>query len=211
MFTCVTDTGQLQWSNDDGDTRLYYSSSQVNETAVINFGGTFVLKLINANNNTFESTATVANVSLNNDGVNINCTSDINKPDHIQNSKKVFNNYRFDNSFKIMQIYWFFSAASSPSAPLSLTSSTILSLGFVTISWVAPLDTPLCVNNYTVTISNSSLTIVYNTTDTSLNITDLTSGNEYSATVAGRDGAGRLGQELSMQLLIPESNGLLIN
>ena len=30
---------------------------------------------------------------------------------------------------------------------------------------------------------------------TSLSITDLTSDGEYSVTVAGRDGAGRLGQE----------------
>ena len=39
--------------------------------------------------------------------------------------------------------------------------------------------------------------MVYNTTDnrSSLNITDLTSDGEYSVTVAGRDGTGRLGQE----------------
>ena len=39
--------------------------------------------------------------------------------------------------------------------------------------------------------------MVYNTTD----ITDLTSDGEYSETVAGRDGAGRLGQE-SKELII---------
>ena len=39
--------------------------------------------------------------------------------------------------------------------------------------------------------------MVYNTTDnrSSLSITDLTSDGEYSVTVAGRDGTGRLGQE----------------
>ena len=39
--------------------------------------------------------------------------------------------------------------------------------------------------------------MVYNTTDnrSSLSITDLTADGEYSVTVAGRDGAGRLGQE----------------
>ena len=39
--------------------------------------------------------------------------------------------------------------------------------------------------------------MVYNTTDnrSSLSITDLTPDCEYSVTVAGRDGAGRLGQE----------------
>ena len=45
--------------------------------------------------------------------------------------------------------------------------------------------------------------MVYNTTDngTSLGIIDLTSDGEYSMTVAGRDGAGRLGQE-SEELII---------
>ena len=39
--------------------------------------------------------------------------------------------------------------------------------------------------------------MVYNTTDnrSSLSITDLSSDGEYSVTVAGRDGAGRLRQE----------------
>ena len=83
-----------------------------------------------------------------------------------------------------------------PSPPLNLTvtSSTLCS---VTISWVAPLDTPLCVHSYTVTVKKSSQVMVYNTTDnrSSLSITGLTSDGEYSVTVAGRDGAGRLGQE----------------
>ena len=82
-----------------------------------------------------------------------------------------------------------------PSLPLNLIS-TCPSLGFVNISWVAPLDTPLCVHSYTVTVRNSSQ-VIYNTTDnrSSLSITDLTSDGDYSVTVAGRDGAGRLGQE----------------
>ena len=44
---------------------------------------------------------------------------------------------------------------------------------------------------------NSFQVMVYNTTDnrSSLNITDLTSDGDYSVTVAGRDGAGRIGLE----------------
>ena len=44
---------------------------------------------------------------------------------------------------------------------------------------------------------NSSQVIVYNITDnrSSLSITDLTSDGEYSVTVAGKDGAGQLGEE----------------
>ena len=39
--------------------------------------------------------------------------------------------------------------------------------------------------------------MVYNTTDnrSSLSITELTADGEYLVTVAGRDGAGRLGEE----------------
>ena len=96
----------------------------------------------------------------------------------------------------ILTLYVLISAEPPPSPPLNLTvtSSTLSS---VTISWVAPLDTPLCVHSYTVTVWNSSQVMVYNTTDnrSSLSITDLTSDGEYSVTVAGRDGAGRLGQE----------------
>ena len=88
--------------------------------------------------------------------------------------------------------------AGPPSPPHTLTYCFTLSS--VTISWVAPLDTPLCVHSYTVTVRNNrnpSSQVVYNTTDnrSSLSITDLTSDGEYSVTVAGRDGAGRLGQE----------------
>ena len=83
-----------------------------------------------------------------------------------------------------------------PSSPPNLHITTATN----TISWEAPLDTPLCVQSYTVTVRNScysSQVMVYNTIDnrSSLNIIDLTSGGEYSVTVTGRDGAGRLGHE----------------
>ena len=52
--------------------------------------------------------------------------------------------------------------------------------------------------------------MVYNTTDnrSSLSITDLTSDGEYSVTVAGRDGAGRLGQESEVLSIGPSASGL---
>ena len=52
--------------------------------------------------------------------------------------------------------------------------------------------------------------MVYNTTDnrSSLSITDLTSDGEYSVTVAGRDGAGRLGQESEVLNIGPSASGL---
>ena len=87
-----------------------------------------------------------------------------------------------------------------PSPPLNLTINSSNTFSTAAINWVAPLDTPLCVHSYTVIVRNScnsSQVMVYNTTDnrSSLSITDLTSDGEYSVTVAGKDGAGRLGQE----------------
>ena len=84
-----------------------------------------------------------------------------------------------------------------PSSPFNL-SITLVTNTSVIISWVAPLDTPLCVHGYTVTVKNncnSSQVKAYNTTDSSLSINNLTSDGEYSVTVVGRDGAGRLGHE----------------
>ena len=86
-----------------------------------------------------------------------------------------------------------------PSSPFNLSITSVTNTS-VTISWVAPLDTPLCVQSYTVTVKNScnsSQVMVYNTIDNRslLSITDLTSDFEYSVTVAGRDEAGQLGQE----------------
>ena len=92
--------------------------------------------------------------------------------------------------------------ASPSSQPLNVSFSCTCEL-VVTINWVAPLDTPLCVHSYVyaVTFVNpvSSQVMVYNTTDnsTSLNITDLTLDGEFSVSVAGRDGAGRLGENSS--------------
>ena len=97
-------------------------------------------------------------------------------------------------------MHGFISFAGPPSPPLNLMFTSSPTLPSVTISWIAPLDTPLCVHSYTVTVRNScnsSQVMVYNTTDnrSSLSITELTADGDYSVTVAGRDGAGRLGEE----------------
>ena len=89
LFTCVTDTTQLSWSSDDGKTSSYFPSSQVNDPAVTLSGGVFVLKLVKRSNSTFESTATAHNVSLNNDGVNITCTSDISNLDNTSETDSI--------------------------------------------------------------------------------------------------------------------------
>ena len=220
VFIC-THTGPLLWISDDGGFKLYLSPSQVDEPAAVsNFNGIFILKLIDASNNTFESTATAYNVSLNDDGVNITCTDDINNtnnPDHSEKdsinlglhfSTLLTINFTHNKHYSTLLAINFFPAP-PPSPPLNVSFFISCTPSIITISWVAPLDTPLCVHSYTVTISNSSQVMVYNTTDTSLNITDLTPGNEYSVTVAGRDGAGRLGG--SKELFFSRKLGLCVS
>ena len=75
VFTCVTDTDQLAWIHDNGTLLFYYSPNQINQSAVTK--GIFVPKLVHTNDTRTESTATVYNVSLNDDGQNITCTSSV--------------------------------------------------------------------------------------------------------------------------------------
>ena len=146
----------------------------------------------------YHSIATAVNTPINYNGTPVACSSgQTDVESEIKRSILIIGKQKNYNK----EVYFVFASAEPPpSPPLNLTFSTLSS---VTISWVAPLDTPLCVHSYTVTVRNSSQVMVYNTTGnrSSLSITDLTSDGEYSVTVAGRDGAGRLGQE-SEELII---------
>ena len=157
----------------------------------------FTLVLLNVtgtNNSIYWSTATAHHVPLNYSERNILCFDSDGRPPKtltIKIGEKILYLSQDVLSYNFLHTY----IAPPPSPPLSPCAS--LRPGSpVTISWVAPQDTPLCVHSYTVTV-NSFQKKVYNTTDnrSSLSITDLTSDGEYSVTVAGRDGAGRLGQE----------------
>ena len=76
VFTCVTDTGQLQWS---GSINAAYHSSNEPVQVVIK-SGIFDLQLINVTGMTLVSTATAYNVSMTDDGMNITCTDNFNNP-----------------------------------------------------------------------------------------------------------------------------------
>ena len=84
MFTCVTDTGQLQWS---GSTNGYYSIND--PVQVVTKSGIFDLQLINVAGVILASTATVYNVSLTDDGINITCTDDFNIPDNNSETESI--------------------------------------------------------------------------------------------------------------------------
>ena len=67
------------------------------------------------------------------------------------------------------------------------------------LSWTSPTDS-LCVTSYTITLTNiteENTLYVYNTTTntTSMTVSDLTQGAEYSFTVAGVDTGGRVGEK----------------
>ena len=77
--------------------------------------------------------------------------------------------------------------------PLSLTSAVFV--------WTPPIDSSSdCVTSYTITLTNiteGNVSYMYNTTTntTSMTVSDLTQGAEYSFTVAGIDSGGRVGEE----------------
>ena len=98
-----------------------------------------------------------------------------------------------------------------PSKPVKL-GFTALNFTSATLFWMPPNDCLNCVHSYDwallakIPFKNSfNLSYVYNsttTTSTSLNVTGLSRGVEYTFTVTGRDRAGRKGEseEMSMTL-----------
>ena len=72
MFTCTTDTGLLIWdTNGETQNAVFFEPEQLNSTEYL---GIFTTSLINITGNTFVSTATVYNVSIENDGTIIICS-----------------------------------------------------------------------------------------------------------------------------------------
>ena len=205
MFTCATDTGELIWNNNG---TLQYCSNYTYD--VIEFG-IFEFRLLIKTGNALVSTATVQNVHYSDNGTLLSC-SDNSSIAHVSNSNTDRIKIKGKQIRKCIHqpifslIFVLCSGSSSPPHNLTFCFTSV----FVIISWVSPLDTPLCVHSYTVTVRNSSQVMVYNTTDnrSSLSITDLTSDGEYSVTVAGRDGAGRLGQESEELNIGPSPSGL---
>ena len=192
VFTCTTDTGELIWGIDEN--QFYFSTSQVPN---VDPSIPFKFSLISTQGANLVTTVTVDNVQLDDNGTVITCADNsIPQLASIATKELVIFGPSGTKTHNVKQ-YCTKSHVfvGPPKAPFNL--KYCFNLSSVIISWVAPLDTPLCVHSYTVTVRNSSQVMVYNTTDnrSSLSITDLTSDGEYSVTVAGRDGAGRLGQE----------------
>ena len=194
-YTCITDTGELTWrENNQAQVLLTIDNHPPQQLDV------FTVNLTNISGMVIVSTATINDVLIHHNGTVLTC-SDNDIPQLADKTSKTV----IILGMNCVGIYIHFDEESyifvgEPSPPLNLIFTCSHSIFSVTISWVAPLDTPLCVHSYTVTVRNScnsSQVMVYNTIDnrSSLSITDLTSDSEYSVTVAGRDGAGRLGQE----------------
>ena len=85
-----------------------------------------------------------------------------------------------------------------PSAPMNPNISP-QSLTIANLSWEHPSE-PLCVTNYTVTLTNiteGNVSYIYSTisNETSVEIHALTQGAEYTFSVAGVDTGGRTGEE----------------
>ena len=166
--------------------------------------GIFTLQLISATGSVLISTATAHNVSLDFNTRNITCSDSVVITADTSEQVKTVRLSKHSQQNKLLLICIILISihftAPPPSPPLNLTFTSTPTLSSITISWVAPLDTPLFVHSYTVTVRNScnsSQVMVYNSTDnrSSLSITELIADGEYSVTVVGRDGSGRLGEE----------------
>ena len=99
-----------------------------------------------------------------------------------------------------------------PSKPMKL-GFTALNFTSATLFWIPSSDSPNCVQSYTILVNESSLqttfpfekafnSSVYNTSSTSLNVTGLSRGVEYTFTVTGRDRAGREGESEEMRMTL---------
>ena len=84
-----------------------------------------------------------------------------------------------------------------PTLPLQLTLAP-QSLTSANLTWIPPTDS-LCVTSYTLNLTNiteGNVSYTYNTTTntTSMTVSDLTQGVEYSFSVAGVEAGGRVGE-----------------
>ena len=68
MFTCITDTGSLSWDV-NGSNNVFYQAGQSSMSLDI-----FTLNLLSVSGMMFVSTATVHNVSIEDDGKAISCS-----------------------------------------------------------------------------------------------------------------------------------------
>ena len=100
----------------------------------------------------------------------------------------------------------------APSNPEFLAES----LTSVVLSWTPPTDFT-CVTIYTVSFTCTNVTdgnasYSYNTTTntTSMTVSDLTQGAEYSFTVAGIDTGGRMGEESASATIKLDSEFILV-
>ena len=78
VFTCVTDTGQLQWTGSVNAHYTHYDMPQ--PVRVATKSGIFDVELINKTGMILVSTATAYNVSLTDDGQNFTCAGNPNNP-----------------------------------------------------------------------------------------------------------------------------------
>ena len=71
VFTCTSDNGPLIWYTNGTSNAVFYEPDQLNSTESL---GIFTIGFINITGNTFVSTATVFNISFEDDGTIIICS-----------------------------------------------------------------------------------------------------------------------------------------
>ena len=99
-------------------------------------------------------------------------------------------------------------------SPPSQPKFTPKSLTSAILSWIPPTDS-LCVTIYTLNLTNvteEDASYTYNTTTntTSMTLSDLTQGAEYSFTVTGVDAEGRVGENSDSSTIVKLDSECLI-
>ena len=184
-LTCITDTGELIWSTPSGE-KSYHGYSEVN--IPLKIGDHITVWLTSKSNSTLTSTANITKLSDVPNGTVITCQdSDI--PGSVVKSKTLLkpgqNCCIMTKRKKKCEQHVLVSTFLQIQHWQQLIWCKVLSFTSAIIDWNTPVDHFDCVFNYNVQIRNSQSNKTHNTTTTatSLNVTGLTRGVEYTITV----------------------------
>ena len=171
--------------------------------------GDFLLVLLSQN--PYESTATLSNVESHHNGTILVCANTTSKPSPSEMATITL----LVQGIILHILYYVISRTTSytlrkngnkcnsnsgpPSPPLA-PKFLPKSLTSVKMTWDPPTDYCLCVSSYTITLTNvteGNVSYIYQTTTntTSMTVSGLTLGAEYSFVVAGVDTGGRVGEK----------------
>ena len=181
VFTCIASgTGSTYWKVNDGVVHRFYNVTQSDT-----FEG-FTINVVEINGTTVISNATVQTITLQLNGDNISCSSNL-QGSYITQSINIAGNFSLAVFSNISSNYFI----GPPDIVNNVTIIPVSSTSAI-LSWSPGY---YCVVNYTVTVlSNTNNTDQYNTSDNTTSIViNFITGVQYSFIVTARDNVGREG------------------